>query len=210
MILYLYTMELDTVDTKILEILQKEGRISLRDLAKRIGISTPTASDKVKRLENLKVIKGYAALINLEKLGEYSAVLVIKCKLSDVDTIANKLVRYTEIREIFVSADSKIHVKITAPSESGVKCFLNGLANIREILDYEYTMILKTLKEEQTALITEGIGIALSCDYCKGSIKGEPVRIKITGREYNLCCRICARELKEKYERLSGKKQISI
>lgn len=195
-------MELDKVDTKILEILQKEGRISLRDLAKRIGISTPTASDKVKRLEALRVIKGYTALIDSEKLGEYSALLLIKCKPSDIDGIANKLEHFSEVREIFITADSKIHVKITALNETIVKCFLNRLSTIKEILDYDCTAILRTLKDEQSALITEGMGITLSCDYCKGSIKGEPVRLKIGDKKYNLCCRICARELKEKYEKL--------
>lgn len=201
-------MELDKVDTKILGILQKEGRISLRDLAKRIGISTPTASDKVKRLENLKVIKGYGAIIDAEKLGEQSAIIVIKCKPSDVATIVSELERFTEVREIFITADSKIHVKITVLNEAQAKCFLSKLTGIKEILDYEYTVILRFSKEEQPALITEGIGIALSCDYCKGPIAGVPVRLKIADKEYSVCCRICARELREKYERLkSGIKQ---
>lgn len=195
-------MELDEVDTKILEILQKDARISFRDIAKKVGVTTPTVSNKVKRLEALKVIKGYTAMIDSEKLGELSAVVVIRCKPSDVKIVANKLKRFSEAREIFMTADSKIHVKITALNDSAVKCFLDRLVHIKEIMDYEYTVILKTLKEKPTALITEGIRVTLSCDYCKGSIKGEPVRLKLANKEYNLCCRICARELKAKYEKL--------
>ena len=49
-------MELDAKSWKILQIVQREGRISLTDLASRVALSVPTTSERLKRLEESGVI----------------------------------------------------------------------------------------------------------------------------------------------------------
>lgn len=60
---------MDTTDYKIIEILQKEGRISMKDLGKIVGLTSPAVSERVKRLEEAGVIQGYKAIINPNALG---------------------------------------------------------------------------------------------------------------------------------------------
>lgn len=59
---------MDHTDAKIVRILRKDGRISMQNLARRINMSGPAAADRVKKLEDAGIIKGYAALIDMEKL----------------------------------------------------------------------------------------------------------------------------------------------
>ena len=61
--------KLDETDRKIIEILQEDGRISIKDLGKLIGLTSPAVSERIKRLENRGIISGYKAIINPDALG---------------------------------------------------------------------------------------------------------------------------------------------
>ena len=69
-------MKLDSTDFKILDILQKEGRITNNELASRIGLTTTPTLERVKRLEREEVIEGYSAKINREAVDKGLTVFV--------------------------------------------------------------------------------------------------------------------------------------
>ncbi|HSQ89861.1 Lrp/AsnC family transcriptional regulator [Romboutsia sp.] len=60
---------MDITDHKIIDILQKDGRISMKDLGKIVGLTSPAVSERVKRLEEAGVIEGYKAIVNPDALG---------------------------------------------------------------------------------------------------------------------------------------------
>jgi len=62
-------MQLDRTEREILRILQKEGRISIVDLASRIGLSESPTFRRVKALEQAGVISAYSARLDQRKLG---------------------------------------------------------------------------------------------------------------------------------------------
>lgn len=62
-------MELDKKDWLILEALQIDARQSLAALGKRIGLSQPAMSERVRKLEDAGVIEGYGARVNLRSVG---------------------------------------------------------------------------------------------------------------------------------------------
>ncbi|KMJ57650.1 AsnC family transcriptional regulator [Bacillus sp. LL01] len=59
---------MDEIDQSILSHLQENARISMTELAKRVGLSTPATNERVKKLEDKEVIKGYRAIVDPEKL----------------------------------------------------------------------------------------------------------------------------------------------
>ncbi len=59
----------DGVDREILRILQKEGRITNADLARRVGLSPPSVLQRVRKLEERGLIQGYVANLDARKLG---------------------------------------------------------------------------------------------------------------------------------------------
>jgi DNA-binding Lrp family transcriptional regulator len=61
--------KLDEIDRQIIEHLQKNGRITNNELAKRVGLTTTPTLERVKRLEREGVIKGYTAQVDREKVG---------------------------------------------------------------------------------------------------------------------------------------------
>ena len=62
-------MQFDLTDRKIISILQKDGRITMKHLGELINISTHSTIDRVRRLEEAGVIKGYAAVVDYIALG---------------------------------------------------------------------------------------------------------------------------------------------
>lgn len=60
---------LDETDARILDALIENARVSLADLARRVGLSSPSVSERIKRLEEAGIIGGYTVKINPEALG---------------------------------------------------------------------------------------------------------------------------------------------
>src|ERR1700692_4679339 len=61
--------DLDATDARILGALVDDARISIADLARSVGLSPPSVSERIKRLEEVGVIEGYTVTINPKALG---------------------------------------------------------------------------------------------------------------------------------------------
>ena len=75
-------IELDRFDRRILEVLTKEGRISITDLSGRIGLSKSPTQARLRRLEQDGVITGYRAMLDPIRLG-LDHVAFVEVRLSD-------------------------------------------------------------------------------------------------------------------------------
>ncbi|KCV31763.1 winged helix-turn-helix DNA-binding protein [Bordetella bronchiseptica SBL-F6116] len=108
--------ELDRIDRKILDILQREGRISITELAEKISLSATPCSERVRRLEREGVITGYHARINPAALGKTLLVFLeirLSAKSGDVfDKVKQELLYVPEVMEChLVSGDFDYLVK---------------------------------------------------------------------------------------------------
>lgn len=75
-------IELDRFDRKILDVLARDGRISITDLAKEIGLSKSPTQARLRRLEAEGVITGYRAMMDPVRLG-LDHVAFVEVKLND-------------------------------------------------------------------------------------------------------------------------------
>ena len=60
---------LDDLDLKLLRSLQQNGRTKRNELAEQVGLSVPSVSERLKKLEDNKIIEGYFAKINRQAFG---------------------------------------------------------------------------------------------------------------------------------------------
>jgi DNA-binding Lrp family transcriptional regulator len=195
-------MKLDKVDVEILKILQKDGRASFRDIAKKVGVTTPTVSSKVSMYEQMGLIEGFGVKLSTDALGEISVLLSAKCKPSDIPKLADKLKDFEEVREVYLTGGSWIQSKITLTDTTHLNQFISQLSTIEEIQDYDYRAIVDTIKEEPRAILSEGVNAVLACFYCRKPMHDKPVKIKLDGKDHFLCCETCAKEYKKKYDKL--------
>src|SRR6266511_583661 len=68
--------QIDTIDERILAELQANGRLTMKALAERVGLSSPAMIERVRRLEDRGVIAGYRAVVSPPALGRPLAALV--------------------------------------------------------------------------------------------------------------------------------------
>ncbi len=193
-------MNLDSTDIKILETLQNDARASYRDIAKKIGITTPTVSKKIELYKKLDLLKDFSINIDAEKLDETTILIHIKCKPSDTNKILQDLSKLDNVRELYGINGSRIFAKVTIADN--LNKFLAKLGEMKEIMDYKYHTITETIKEKPRAILPSTLRIIVPCFYCKKPIKDEPVKIKIDGNSHYLCCNTCVEHYKEKYRKM--------
>ncbi|MEM2667669.1 MAG: Lrp/AsnC family transcriptional regulator, partial [Candidatus Methanomethylicaceae archaeon] len=85
---------LDSIDINILRELQENCRVSYRDIANKLGISIGTIHNRIKRMKDLGIIKGFSVILDSEKMGyELTAIILIQVDggyILDVErTLAN-------------------------------------------------------------------------------------------------------------------------
>ncbi|MEA3318695.1 MAG: Lrp/AsnC family transcriptional regulator [Bacillota bacterium] len=68
---------MDEIDQGILRHLQENARMSMTELGKRVGLSTPATNERVKKLEDKEVIKGYRAIVDPEKLDKNVTAFIL-------------------------------------------------------------------------------------------------------------------------------------
>jgi Lrp/AsnC family leucine-responsive transcriptional regulator len=86
-------MQLDTTDRRILQVLQREGRLSNADLAERISLSPSACHRRVQRLESEGVIASYAALLDARRMGKPTTVYVEISLTSQADDVLDAFER---------------------------------------------------------------------------------------------------------------------
>ena len=75
-------MKLDRFDAKILDALQRDGRLSVVDLAELVGLSPTPCARRIKALESEGAIEGYAAILNPARVG-LAVLAIVQVKLTE-------------------------------------------------------------------------------------------------------------------------------
>jgi len=143
-------MDLDKTDERILKNLMVDARLSARQLALKLGISTVTVLSRIKKLEKEKIIKGYTALIDHEKLGyNLTAIIEIiakKDKIVDMEIEIAKIENVCGVYDITGNTDTLIIAKFKSRNE--LSDFVKGLASIPNIENTITHVVLNTTKED--------------------------------------------------------------
>ena len=143
-------MNLDKTDEKILKSLLVNARLSARQLALKLGMSTVTILSRIRRLEREGVICGYAAAVDHEKLGyELTAVIEIvtkKSKIADIEEDLAKMENVCCVYDVTGNTDTMVIAKFKSRNE--LSDFVKRLSAIRSIENTITHVVLNTAKED--------------------------------------------------------------
>ena len=97
---------LSRIDRNILRELQRDGRITYAELARRVGLTTTPCIERVKKLENSGVIHGYQAILDPEQLGA-GLVVFVQVRLSrtsqaNFEDFRKAVVKLKEVQECYL------------------------------------------------------------------------------------------------------------
>lgn len=109
--------ELDEIDTRIVDLLVKDGRRTLADIGKVVGLSAPAVKRRLDRLEEDGVILGYTALLDHSKLGRPIEAFTElrfggKTKVADIAGVASGLAEVEAVHTIAGDPDALVHMRV--------------------------------------------------------------------------------------------------
>ncbi len=156
-------MKFDSIDRKILEILQANAKITNAQLSKEIGLSPAPTLERVKKLENAGVIQSYHARLSAESIGlgvsTFVTVTLTGHKKENIDKFVNIINTIPEVVECHhVTGQGDFMLKVVAVDISSYqKLLVEKINEIPEIYNTQSIMVLSTFKDTKVMPIPEGI-----------------------------------------------------
>ncbi|MEC7135800.1 MAG: Lrp/AsnC family transcriptional regulator [Candidatus Thermoplasmatota archaeon] len=148
-------MVLNEIDSELLVQLSKNGKASQRALAKETGAALGTVNAHVKQLENRKIIKGYFANIDPEKVGfKLTAIINLRIKkgtLIDVQASIAKHSRVFGVYDVTGEWDSLILARFKDREE--MDKFIKTTLSQKHIERTSTSLVLNTVKEEPRVML---------------------------------------------------------
>jgi Lrp/AsnC family transcriptional regulator, leucine-responsive regulatory protein len=121
--------DLDDKDMAILEALQEDGRVPLSELGRRIGLSQPAMSERVKRLEERGVIIGYGARIDPRAVGfRMTAIIRLKTTHEHIRACIKLFTETPSIVEVHrVTGDDCFILKALVPEPEDLATIVDAI-----------------------------------------------------------------------------------
>jgi Lrp/AsnC family leucine-responsive transcriptional regulator len=157
-------IDLHPVDRQILEVLQKQGRITNVQLAETVGLSPPAVLERVRKLEEREIINRYVALVDHKKVGRGTIAFVsVSLNLHQKDAMENFqefVDRCDNVRECYHMAGGEDYLlKVYSRDIDAYEDFLtNSLTRTKGIDKIRTMFVLSTLKRETSIPIEAAAG----------------------------------------------------
>ena len=117
---------MDQTDLRIISILQHDGRISMKELGKKVSLSPPAVAERVKKLEEKGVIERYKAVINSTKIGKPISVLI---------NASIKPENQEEFLKFARSSDEIVECHhVTGPHSMIIRAYLREMTHLEELV----------------------------------------------------------------------------
>jgi Lrp/AsnC family transcriptional regulator, leucine-responsive regulatory protein len=140
---------LDAIDWRIIEALQENARLSMAALGRQIGLSAPAAAERVRRLEQRKVIRAYRAEIDLDRVGfRVQAIVRIKAGGHNLDKATRTLCAFPEVFECYRATGGDCFVLRIAVCD--IKELQEFLDRIAPFGDLTTSVVLSTPLRQKT------------------------------------------------------------
>jgi Lrp/AsnC family leucine-responsive transcriptional regulator len=142
----------DATDLRILEILQRDARVTQLDIAKRVKLSQPSVADRIRKLESRGVILGYFAKVDPAHLGK-DITAFIGVGISHpkyFEQFGKKVMALPDVLECHRVAGSESYLlKIrTENTRSLDRLLVEHLRTIPGVFRTETTLVLSSIKED--------------------------------------------------------------
>lgn len=154
------TSKLDKVDLQILQTLQENSRLTTKELAARVSLSSTPVFERLKRLEASGYIKKYIAVLDAEKLNQ-GFIVFCKVKMSRLnkdiaDDFMNVVMQMPQVTECYnISGSYDYLLKIHAPDMKYYRDFiLNALGRIEYLSSIESVFVMDEIKHEYGIQLT--------------------------------------------------------
>ena len=143
---------MDAVDRQLIQALRENGRASYAELGRLVGLSGPSVTDRINRLEQAGVITGYRATVAPAALG-LGVTALIGIQLSDAADHGDVATRMHDLEEIedcwFIAGDDSYMLKVRVTDVDGLEHTIRRLSGLHGVARTRTTVVLSTKWENR-------------------------------------------------------------
>jgi DNA-binding Lrp family transcriptional regulator len=147
-------LELDDIDIRMLNLLQDDGRLSVRELAKKVSLSATPVHQRLKRLESTGIIDHYGAVLNTARIGSF-IVFFVNITLKEHSTrqggeFIKRITSFPQVVEFHViGGEHDFMIKVIVPDMTAYRrFFVQQLGEVPNIARLQSIIVLDTVKKE--------------------------------------------------------------
>jgi Lrp/AsnC family leucine-responsive transcriptional regulator len=145
---------LDATDKRILNLIQKDSQLSVKEVADAVGLSASPTYERIKRMERVGVIAKYVALLNKEKI-ERELVAICHVRLREhsqgmLSKFEKAIIKFDEVMEVqCLSGSIDYSLKVATRDMKSYQDFvLNKLSSLENIANVQSSFVMKEIKFE--------------------------------------------------------------
>lgn len=127
-------MSIDVLNSKILKCLQENARLSNAEIGRRVGISSPAVSERIKKMEDLGIIEGYKAIVSPFEIGyQLKAIITLRAFMGKLKPFLEKVKTYDEVVNCYrITGDENIVMEVVLKNQSHLEVFIDQLISYGE------------------------------------------------------------------------------
>ncbi len=154
-------MKLDTTDRRILNFLQKDSKITTKELSMHLDLSPTAVYERIKKMEKEGIIKGYFAQIDRRRTGRgffvFFQIKLIQHRHEYVVKFEREVIRFDEVLECYnVSGDYDYLLKVMVKDMTAYHDFINDkLTRMDHIGSAHTTFIIHEVKNSHIVPVQE-------------------------------------------------------
>ncbi len=148
---------IDEIDVKILSLLQAQGRMKRNRIAEEVGLSVPSVSERMRKLEERGVITGYFAVVSAKRLHiDITAFIRVRVENSDgYPEFVRRASELPEVQEVHSITGEGSHIlKIRTRNTTTLEQLLARLQSWPSVQGTSTSIVLSTYKETRAIDVT--------------------------------------------------------
>lgn len=191
--------DLDDTDREILRLLLDDARRPYSDIADRVGLSAPAVSDRVDRLQELGVIRGFTLDLDRSTLrGGLPVLVTLDLPPTRSGAVKEAVSALDAVEHTFETAEGEVVLQAVVPDGD-----VRGLLAEAVDLDAVRELSVRLLADSEWSPTVGDVSLALDCVECENTVTGEGESARFDGKLYHFCCENCLATFEERHARLS-------
>jgi len=127
-------MSIDNLNWKILKCLQQNARMSNAEIGRRVGISSPAVSERIKKMEDAEIIQGYTTFVSPFEAGyQLKALITIRAFMGMLKPFLEKVKTYDEVVNCYrITGNENIVMEVVLKNQKHLESFIDQLITYGE------------------------------------------------------------------------------
>ena len=127
-------MNIDSLNWKILKCLQENARMSNAEIGRRVGVSSPAVSERIKKMEDAEIIRGYTTFVSPFEAGyQLKAIITLRAFMGMLKPFLDKVQTYDEVVNCYrITGNDNIVMEVVLKNQKHLETFIDQLITYGE------------------------------------------------------------------------------